>query len=60
MRIMLGSLSGFRRVSIGNAFSKNYTKISKKNPEGFKGFLRILIWILHGFPCGVSRDPMGI
>ena len=40
MMILVGSLSGFWRISTGQAFCKNSTRISTMVPLGFKGVLK--------------------
>ena len=39
MMILVGSLSGFWRISTGQAFYKNSTRIATMVPLGFKGVL---------------------
>ena len=56
MRIMLGSLSGFWRISIGRDFYRNSTNISISVPQGFerssKGFL-------YGFYMDFNLESLG-
>ena len=71
MRIVSGSLSGFWRISIGQAFYKNSTRVSTIVSFGFRGVLKVFSHVesrgnqwksrgfLKGFYVSFYKDAMG-